>query len=78
MKPEFKKDDIVHFRPYRDRAPIKARVVEVKEGGYMFDFGLDGYKLEGIDKPLASRTNGKSIVESKHYELIDAKDAFKD
>jgi|TARA_Y100000310_G_scaffold236752_1_gene240004 hypothetical protein len=78
MKAEFKTGDIVHFQPYSERTPIKAKVLNVlgRDEGFFID--RVEYKLEGISAPLISNTTGRSIMESEEFDLISEKDAFKD
>lgn len=70
MKTEFKKDDIVTFKPYEKA--IKAKVVEIvptNKVSFVKDDDRIFYKLTGIDEPLTSTTTGGSIVESKLYKI---------
>jgi hypothetical protein len=64
METEFKRGDKVTFNAYGN--PIKAKVLEVLEDGYLFSNQVS-YKLEGISQPLITNCTGNSIEESTHY-----------
>jgi len=78
MKAEFKTGDIVHFRAYKERVSIQARVQKVAFGGFIGRCKHLKYHLSGIDKPLVSITGPRSIVESAFFVPLSEKDAFKD
>ena len=72
-RPEFKIGDLVTFHPYESK--IKAKVIEVINTG-KDQFGRPDsrvfYRLTGYGKtPLATRTTGKSIMESVLFEPND-------
>ena len=68
---EFKIGDIVTFKSYHEA--IKAKVIDAFISTGMFcnrePFAL--YELHGVDKPLLTRTTGRSIVESVDYVEYD-------
>ena len=67
MKPEFKVGDVVHFRPYKERSAIQARVKAVRFDNFISRRRKLWYSLGGIDAPLTTHTTPRSIVESVFY-----------
>lgn len=65
MKVEFKKGDVVTFKPYEKA--ITAKVVEVLENGHLFS-GEPHYHLTGVKESLLTYTTGRSILESQYYD----------
>ncbi len=76
QKYEFSIGDIIHFQNYKEREPIRAKVVGCVGG--IFQNEKACYRLSGISAPLVSVTSGSSIIESSLFNLISEKDAFKD
>ena len=75
MTQEFNKGDLVTFHAYDTAKPIKAKVIEVTTD--LWNDKRVAYKLHGINKPLISHTTGRSIVESRYFELSKASELFK-
>ena len=75
MTQEFYIGNVVTFRAFDTNKPIKAKVVEVIND--LWNDKRVAYKLHGINKPLISHTTGRSIVESRYFELSKASELFK-
>ena len=65
---EFKQGGIVHFQAYDE--VIKAKVKKVYKPdnvSFLFGSNMYTYELSGINKPLITRTTGRSIQESVYF-----------
>jgi hypothetical protein len=74
MKPEFKKGDLVTFKPYERAIPAKVlEIVPASKVSFDKDDDRIFYRLTGRYRkiPLTTVTTGRSIMESDLYKPAD-------